>query len=294
VLERRVQGLSDICTLITRTRYREIRAEFRAARANGNAAVDETIDSDDSDDDDECTRWLTSDFLAKWALDSGLVELLYSSSAHQQLLSRCDDVLLLLGRQRRLSRAHLAAVWAVATGAFESMRTAVYATLARLVATGCLDDELTRHFFDLLRAAPAHQLSVETVQLIHRLTKSALKLSGTAEGLGSPLMGSMAIDFLASILIQTSGDAGTCAASDADAPPSTLLLPLPPSPPVLQAAVTTLCAILIIPGFEGVCRDLIQYCTARMCAQAGTTLVSADLFSLFGALSRKKCVFFEC
>jgi hypothetical protein len=116
---------------------------------------------------------------------------------------------------------------------------------------------------------------VETVQFIQRLTKSAM-VCATAEGNDQPLAGALAIGFLSSILIPDGDDASSAgAASDAQAP----------QPLVLQAVVNTLCVILRIPGLEDFVPQLTLTCAARMCDQADSTLISADMFSLFGALS---------
>ncbi len=105
-----------------------------------------------------------------------VLEELFGSGLHTELIRRCSPVLEFLADARRLTPGHLDLVWAAARGKHEAVTTVLYGLLAGVVRR--LDSGTRAHVGALVRSLPFAEWTPHVMALVRDFAVEATESDG--------------------------------------------------------------------------------------------------------------------
>lgn len=100
-----------------------------------------------------------------------VVEELFGSGLHTELIRRCSPVFVFLAERRKLLATHLDMVWAGARGKHEAVATVLYGLLAGIVRR--LEAPLRTHLALLIRSLPFAEWNTHVMAIVRDFTVEA-------------------------------------------------------------------------------------------------------------------------
>lgn len=173
-INKRIQGVNDIKEYIDIAQKKE---EFNAKQRSAFSRISSIVAGTGAPPP-AARFWVSTDFLARWLLDNGVLEeLLHPDSSHTELIRRSYEPMRLLLSKGLLNEKHLDLLWSFAClGKHESVEHLVYELAGRLSAY--LPASLLVHLFRRICDKPFSDYDVQLVQLVKEVTLSAFKTIG--------------------------------------------------------------------------------------------------------------------
>ena len=147
-LERKIQGLRGISDEISRVKFSK------------------TGDSQNSE-------------LVKWVKTHNIIEEVFGSKGHFQLVQRCGEIVTLLSNSGELSREQLEFIWQSAQRQDEDMRLSVYKMLAEINSS--IKPEHLEIIVEFIEQIPPNRLMRDDITLIQEITKYAIRAEAAAK-----------------------------------------------------------------------------------------------------------------
>ena len=112
-------------------------------------------------------------FVLRWLVRHEVVEELFGSRMHLELVTRAEDVLKFLASKGAIETAHLEAIWACTVGKHEAVVRVLYRLMVDLVPH--LTPEYRIFLFNRIAALPFARYDAQTLQIVHDFTLNALR-----------------------------------------------------------------------------------------------------------------------
>lgn len=115
---------------------------------------------------------LSSSAFEQWLVHNEIVDELFGSSLHQDLVSKSDVILVFLAHRRVLSEKHVGVLWASSQGAHEAVTRVIHHLI--LVLVPVLHSTLRMHLFGLIANFTPRECSEQLLHLLKSFTVQAV------------------------------------------------------------------------------------------------------------------------
>jgi len=115
---------------------------------------------------------LTNSQIEAWLLENRVIEELFGASIHQELIAKCDVLLVFLAHRRVLTEKHISQIWQSTRGAHEAVNRVLYHLVLLIVPV--LEPNLRHFLFGLISSVVPFELTEQLLYLIKNFTIQAL------------------------------------------------------------------------------------------------------------------------
>ena len=110
--------------------------------------------------------------MEQWLLDSQIIDEMFGSGIHQDLIARTDCLIVFLAYNNALNERHIDAIWQAAKGSHEAILKVIYHLF--LLITPVLDLHLRMYFFNLIKSVPYSEYNESLLYLIKDFTAQCI------------------------------------------------------------------------------------------------------------------------